>query len=270
LALRKAWGPIADAALAKQLGRKPTKDELLAEVQKRFGARAFRMARKGLEAAGSANKLTDEQLVVMAVLTAITKGREVFIFTRDADVLEQYYKLLCLMKEHYRAMLIADHYAARPEAFAFRKVPVPNDGVHVPGFVGSSILQLKTTDMGFNPLPAKFNFVMIYCFLLGDGPTEMRATFCGFCAETEMARMLKVKAATGGLSTDKFDGRNCTIHTSPFTLENHRVVVSIGKETTIPVGGSTTFGLDDFTNTLADNELTTHLSIDEPPAGDRR
>ena len=91
LALRKAWGPISDAVLAKPLGRKPTKDELLAEVQKPFGARAFRMARKGLEAAGSANKLTDEQLVVMAVLTAITKGREVFIFTRDADVLEQYY-----------------------------------------------------------------------------------------------------------------------------------------------------------------------------------
>jgi hypothetical protein len=79
-----------------------------------------------------------------------------------------------------------------------------------------------------------------------------------------MAQMLKMKAATGGLSTDKFYGRNCTIHTSPLTLENHRVVVSIGKETTIPGGGSISFGLDDFTNTLADNELTTHLSIDEP------
>jgi hypothetical protein len=82
-----------------------------------------------------------------------------------------------------------------------------------------------------------------------------------------MAQMLKMKQATGGLSTNKFEGRNCTIHTQPLTSENHKVIVSIGKETTIPWGGSVSFGWDDFINTLADNERATHLSIDEPPAG---
>jgi len=77
-----------------------------------------------------------------------------------------------------------------------------------------------------------------------------------------MARMLKVKASTGGLSTNKFDGRNCTISTAPLTPENHRVVSSIGKETVVPFGNYGSFGFDDFYNTLFENERTTHLRVD--------
>ncbi len=165
LTLRKLLGPVATAVLTKRLERAPTQDEFVAEVQGKFGARALRMARKGIEAANSPNKLTDEQLVVAAVLTAIMRGSEVFIITRDADVLEQYFKLLCLMKEHYRAMLVADQYAANPELMKFRQVPV--GGAGVPGFAGSSVFVLETTDAQFNPLPPKFHFVNIYCLLLG-------------------------------------------------------------------------------------------------------
>jgi hypothetical protein len=71
LALRKAWGPLATAALSKKLGRPPTDDEFLAEVQRNFGTRSFIIAKKGLEEANSATRLTDEQLFVMAVLTGI-------------------------------------------------------------------------------------------------------------------------------------------------------------------------------------------------------
>jgi hypothetical protein len=262
LALRKVWGPMTTSLLTKKLGRSPTDDEFLAQVQGFLGARGFRIAKKGLEATNSVNKLTDEQLVLMAILTAIMRGTEVIIVTRDGDVLEQYYKVLCLMKEHYRAMLVADRYAANPDAMPFREVPVRSDGIHIPALSGSSVLQLETTDVEFNPLPARFHFVNIYCLLLGDGPTEMRVTYSSFCAETEMAQMLKVKGITGGLSTDKLDGRNCTIRTAPLTAENHRVVVSIGKETMLPFGNFGSFGLDDFTNTLFENELHTHLSYD--------
>jgi len=114
LALRKATGPLVTSVLSKRFGRIPTNDEFLAEVQSRLGRRGFLIAKKGLEAADSPNKLTDEHFVVMAILTAIMRGTEVLILTRDPDVLEQYVKLLCLMKEHYRAMLVAERYAASP------------------------------------------------------------------------------------------------------------------------------------------------------------
>jgi len=228
LALRKAWGPMAAAVLTKKFGRPPTNDEFLAEVQGHLRERGFRLAKKGLESAHSANKLTDEQLVVMAILTGIMRGTEMLIITRDGDVLEQYFKTLCLMKEHYRAMLVADRYAANRDAMPFREVPIEevggplgSDGAVVPAYSGRSVLQFETTDLEFIPLPPKFHFVNIYCFLLGDGPAQMRVTSANFCAETEIAQMLRVKAMTGGLSTDKFDGRNCTIRTAPLTPENH-------------------------------------------------
>ena len=132
LALRKAMGQAAANILTRQLGQSPTKDQFLAEIQSHLGRRGFLIAKKGLEAANSPNKLTDEHLVVMAVLTAIMRGTEVFIVTRDPDVLEQYYKLLCLMKEHYRAMLVAERYAASPESMPFREVPIESDGVAPP------------------------------------------------------------------------------------------------------------------------------------------
>jgi hypothetical protein len=161
LALRKALGPLATAALSKKLGRPPTDDEFLAEIQRNLGTRSFIIAKKGLEEANSATRLTDEQLVVMAVLTGIMRGSEVFIITRDTDLLEQYVKITLLVKEHYRAMLVADRYAANPDTLPFREVPIVNDGVHIPPFSGSSVLQLETTDLEFNPLPEEFHFVLI-------------------------------------------------------------------------------------------------------------
>jgi hypothetical protein len=264
LSLRKCMGPVAAAVLTKKLGRVPTHDEYLAEVQGNFGERGFRMAKKGSQAADSPNKLTDEQLVIMAALTAIMKGSEVFIVTRDADVLEQCFKLVCLMKEHYRAMLAAEQYAANPGVMAFRQVPVVNDGVHIPEFASTSVLEFQTTDVEFNPLPPKFHFVNIYCVLLGGEPSRMRVTLFAFCAETEMAQMLRIKASTEGLNTDKFDGRNCIIRTTPLAPEHHRVIVSIGQETMLSVGPFGKVGLNDLSNTLFCNEVHTRLFWDDP------
>jgi hypothetical protein len=259
LALRKAMGPVAAAVLEKRFQRAPTRDEFVAEVQGNFGERGFLLARKGSEIAGSPNKTTDEHLLVTAILTAIMKGSEVFIVTRDTDVLEQYVKLLVLMKENYRAMLAAERYPASPETMAFREVTVENDGVHVPAFAGCSILQLETTDFEFNPLPSTFHFVNIYCWPIGGDPSRLKATFSTFCAETEMSKMLKVKASTGGLNTNKFGDRNCTIRTSRLSPENHRVFVSIGRETVLP-SPLGRFSFDDVNNTLFCNEVQTrHL-----------
>jgi hypothetical protein len=266
LSLRKLLGPMATRILTERLGRPPTNDEFVAEVQRQFGPRGLLLAKNGLQCLDSAGKLSaarmaDEQLVVMAVVTAIVRGTEVIIVTRDPDVLEQYFKLLNLIKEHYRSMLIADYYAAHPDRVAFKEVPIETDGTRVSPFTGRSVLRLETTDANFNPLPRKFHFVCVYCFLLADGPTKMKLTQCSFCAETEMAEVLRVKARTGGLSTDKFDGRNCTIVTSRLTPTDHKVTVSIGRETPVPMGPMGTFGFDDYQNTIFEKEETTHFEI---------
>lgn len=213
LGLRKAIGPIAKAVLQKQLGREPNDNELLAEVQGRFGARGLLMAKKGIEAVQSSNALTDEKLVITAALQAIVNGTEVYIITRDADVFEQYFKLMVLMKEHYRAMLVAEQYANGGLRNDFQEMDTHDDGVHIPEFAGTRFLQMEATENSLNPLPQTFNFVNINCFLLGGEPSDMRVTSCAFCAETQMAQMLEIKSATDGLNTDKLDGRNCIITT---------------------------------------------------------
>lgn len=255
LGLRKAMGPAAKSILAKQLGRAPTQDELNAEAHQHFGERGALLARKGLSVEDPSNALTDEKLILAAVFTAILRGTETFVVTRDPDLLEQYYKVLCLMKEHYRSMLVAEKYASDSYVMEFYEVPAEEDGL----FTGSSYLRYETTDVEFNPLGPHFHFVNIYCLLLGGDASDLKLTSCVFCAETEMSAALKMKAATGGLSTDKFDGRNCLIHTAALLPDRHRVVVSIGNERRVRFGPVRSLGLDDLTNVLTCNELSTSL-----------
>jgi hypothetical protein len=254
LSLRKMMGPLASAVLTKKLGRAPTQEEFHAEVQRQFGERGYLLAKKGLEARNSPNRLTDEQLVVTAMLTAILKGSEVVIVTRDADVLEQYAKLCTLMKEHYRATLVAERYAANPAAYAFKKVPLFHESLRA-RFSGDSVLEFETTDTNFNPLPRKFHFVMIYCLLIGGEPDNMKVTVSSFCAETEMAQSLRLKATTNGLTTDKFGGKNCIILTEHLTPDTQKVLVLIGNERKAKFGDFTP-GVDDVHNTLIPNEVS--------------
>ncbi len=261
LALRKFIGPLSQRVLTKQLGREPFKEELAGYLQKYFGSRGLLLARKGLDGIGSPNKLTDESLVVIAVLTAILDGTEVFIVTRDADVLEQYVKLVSLMKEHYRAMRVAEQYSRDPATVTFVSTPVLKNSTQVSAFTDEFVMQLITTDDEFHPLPAKFHCVNIYCVLLGGETSNMKVTWCNFCAETEMSDMLQIKAATNGRSTDKFGSENCTILTEPFIPGNHRVVVSIGNETEVQFGPQNRFFLSDLNNVLFPNELRTEVYI---------
>jgi len=254
LTLRKMMGPLASAVLTKKLGRAPTQEEFHAEVQSQFGERGYLLAKKGLEAQNSANRLTDEQLVVTAMLTAILKGSEVVIVTRDPDVLEQYAKLCTLMKEHYRAMLIAERYAANPTAYAFKEVPLLHENLRA-RFSGDSVLEFETRDREFNPLPRKFHFVMIYCLLIGGESDNMKVTVSSFCAETEMAHALRLKAATNGLTTDKFGGRNCIILTEHLTPDQQKVIALIGNERRARFGDFTP-GVDDVHNTLIPSEVS--------------
>jgi hypothetical protein len=264
LALRKMMGPLATAALTKKLGREPTLEEFHAEVQSQLGERGYLLARKGIEAQDSPNKLTDEHLVVTATLTAIMSGSEVVIMTRDPDVLEQHAKLCTLMKEHYRATLAAELYAENPSVFAFEEVPLIEESLRA-RFSGESVLRLETSDAEFNPLSKRFHFVCIYCLLLGTAPENIKVTVSSFCAETEMAKALAMKASTGGLTTDKFNGRNCIILTEHLTPKRQKVIVLIGHEQKAKFGNFAP-GVDDVHNTLTSNELSMRSRYDETVA----
>ncbi|HKN21719.1 MAG TPA: hypothetical protein VJX73_09895 [Terracidiphilus sp.] len=264
LALRKAMGPWAFAVLTKRLGRDPTQDELVAELQRNLGERALHMAMKGIAANSLPNKLADEELVVLAMLTAILKGSEVFILTRDQDVLEQYFKLTCHIKEHYRATLVAEKYASNPSAMDFREICPTTAELQTSPFEGPSVLQLRTTDAEFNPLRPEHHFVNFYCLLLGGESPNLKATFANFGAETEIAQTLRIKAATNGLDTDRLGGRNCIIETSPLTPQNHEVLVTIGKEKKVTVGEEIEIIFSDLYNTLHSHEQHTNVLYHEP------
>ncbi|MGA2439895.1 MAG: hypothetical protein ABSH08_02970 [Tepidisphaeraceae bacterium] len=265
LSLRKFRGVAAQYQLTKKLGRPPTQNELLAEIQPELGERGFQLAKKGAAAGRSPNIFADEEIVTLAFITALLKGSEVVIVTRDADVLEQYCKLRLLLKEHYRAMLFAEEHAQNPDRFPFREVPVVDDGVHVTPFVERSVLEYESTDIGFNPLPPRAHFVTVYCLLLGGESPSMKLTYSSFCAETEMAAVLRMKTNTGGLCTDKLGGRNCTIDTARISAlvprqipKTHRVRVSIGRPRMVPTALGN-FPFDDFYNVLYCNEQATKL-----------
>jgi len=258
LALRKLMGPITVSVLKRELGRPPTDDEFLAEAQGRFGERGFHLAKKGIARLGAFNQFADEELLLFAVLTAIIRGAECYIVTRDTDVIEQFFKLSLLLKEHYRCMLAAEKYAANPSSMVFQEVFFENDGVHVPIFEQSPILQYSATEIEFAVLPSRFHPVNIHCLLFGGDEKHPKVSYTAFSAEREMAKVLRIKAATGGRSTDLFGDRNCTIRGVRFTPEQHRIVVWIGKETTVDFGPAGRFGVDDFYNTLFCNEQFAH------------
>ena len=219
LGLRKYEGAAFAMVFEKQNGRPPNQEEFAAEIKKRYGDRGYMIAVKGWRERGRANYLADEQLVVMAVLSAILSGNEVIIITRDHDVQEQFYKMLFLVDTHYRSMLLADRYVASPSSFP--SMPIPEQSAR-DRFVGEDNVVF---DPLFNPelgdrhdLPASYRFVNIECWWVGGGANDLRLCRMIFSSEREMARVLATKARTRGLNTDKLGGRNC--HLWPFPERN--------------------------------------------------
>jgi hypothetical protein len=264
LSLRKIIGTVIAKAFEQNEGRPPSDDEFMARAHPLVGERGLQLAKKGLSGMDSPNMLSDEQTVVLGMLTAIIEGREVYIVTRDTDIPEQFGKLSLLVKEHYRAMNAALRYATQPEAMQFREVVVIDEPLVGTPWTGESILELRIPEREFNVLPPRFRPVIVHCILLGGDERAPKVSYSCFTAETNAADVLRIKAATGGLSTDRFDGRNCTIRTGPLTQEQHEVFVTIGKEKVVNVPGWGTFGMDDHRNVLTCCEEVTRFRPIQP------
>ncbi len=267
LALRKLVGPVIATVLERELGKHPGPSEVRMRAQRLFRERGAELAEKGLDWPEHKYPFADEQTVLLGVMTAILEGREVYVVTADGDLPEQFFKLHVLIKEHYRSMLAAEIYASDPKRMAFREVAVRDDEQDPFAWTEQSILRLRVPEHEFDVLPSKFSSTNVHCLWFSTDHTQPKFSYSGFAVESDVARVLRIKAATDGLSTDRFGERNCTIRTTALTSQHHEVIVSIGKERRVPAKGWGEFGADDFRNVLFACESITRVRVSEPTRG---
>lgn len=211
------------AEFKEEHGRLPDNEErreLMVRLHEDLGPRGYLLAKKGAEAKIPENLLTDETLVYLAMKAGIVTGREVVILSKDEDVLEQFYKLQWLLDTHYRAMLLADAFAAEPSRFATH--PMSKGGADLAemfeGEDGALVERPLWLIGGPHApiLPPYCRPVTVHCWIIGEVVTSMV-----FCAEMEMERLLLTKAATGGLNTYKFDKKNLHLWLAPCDVPEH-------------------------------------------------
>jgi hypothetical protein len=231
LRLRRAVGAASVNIFRKTHGRDPDADEareLLAEIQKNLGERGRLLAGKPSQV------LTDEALVYLAVTHAIRTGRQTMVLTRDADVEEQFLKLLWLLETHYRGMLLADVYAS--STGAFRTSAIPAHVLEDPNgpFEPSNGVLVDRDPFMRNILPRNPHFVAVSCWNVGRYCSSL-----AFGAEMEMSRLLDIKESTNGLSTNLLAGRNMHASVSPTRIggtTDHAAIVHDRRKTISPDG----------------------------------
>ena len=164
LLLRRAALSVAQEHFAEQFGRAPAENDtawLHGDVQRHLGERGMLLGLKPASPIG-----TDEILVYLAVEFALSRGRPTVILTKDADVEDQFYKLLWLIDTHYRGMLLAAAYARDPDAFLAR--PFPDDVRGLKGFPFQADAQLiergGPSDLNHLLTTDKYAFVAVECW----------------------------------------------------------------------------------------------------------
>jgi hypothetical protein len=230
LGIRRKGIEIARRTFRREHGRDPDADEvrrLADQIQQHLGQRARLLATK------APGNLTDEGLVYLAVEHALTTGKQTLVLTRDADVEEQFFKLLWLINTHYRGMLLADRYV---EHFgSYRTYPVADSLLHDPDgpFEPHDALILERDPDLNDVLPKHSHFVGISCLNAGAYSTQL-----SFGAETEMARLLRVKDETGGLNTDRLGGRNMYASIHPILTGRGYDCAAVAYDRRKPVGSA--------------------------------
>jgi hypothetical protein len=89
--------------LATELGLPPNLDAMTVELKRRFGDRGYLVSREAFTKGTRPNFLADEQMLVMAALTAVCTGHETVILTWDTAIQEQFRKLWHLIVGDYVA-----------------------------------------------------------------------------------------------------------------------------------------------------------------------
>lgn len=255
LKIRRGGMAVARGAFRREHGRDPDLDEareLPAKIQQNFGERGRLIALKPSE------HLTDEALVYLAASHAIGTGRQTLILTEDADVEEQFFKLLWLVETHYRGLLLAEKYAA--DSGAFRTRPIPDRLLNDPGgpFEPGGVLVERDAFMR-DLLPSGPSFVAISCWNTGTYTSTL-----AFGAETQMNRLLQTKDITGGLSTSLLGGRNMHASVSPLPVGGHDDWAAIVRDRRkqVSASGATIAKLDVMQALMTDER---HAQLRERP-----
>ncbi len=258
LGMRKRMFVAARVNLEKQLGRPANKQEVSNYCQQLGTSRAQLLGRQGENIKVPAHKYNDECLVVLAIMFAIVKGREVVIVSSDEAVFDQFYKAIWLMDTHYRSMLLADRYVDNPSAFPSCEV----DNPHKEAFSDESVLLLTKPSDGLSELlPVEHSPVLVRCVLLQNGfETEMV-----FKAEREMRRVFDIKARTNGLSTDKLSGKNCHVFLGDMAISRlgNRAAIATDQAVALP-GREIKLSVVDVNLALLSDEHFTRIEIVNP------
>jgi hypothetical protein len=249
LTYRKLRGVELHNALEASLGREPGDQEFKVECQSRCGDRGFWLAYKGWKDRAKPNVFADEELVVLAVQTAVLRGLDVVILSRDLDVEEQFTKMMGFLQHDYSAMLVAEQYASNPSSMTFEPETWPTLAGHVED---NNILAWKTDLAAIEDLkPREYRDVSLHSVMVGDHEGALKVTPLSFTAETGLRRLLAIKSACG-LNTDRLSGRNCRLGSkrgSPF------MAPIIYRDIMVPLGSTIVPSLDKQYATCVDEDV---------------
>jgi hypothetical protein len=258
LLIRRQAFRLHEVRFEEEHGHTPNEAEREAihkQVERQYGPRGLMLAKKGL------SKIpTDESLPILAAEFALETGRVATVVTADADVLDQFAKLLWLLDTHYRAMLLADRYAADFASFNPRSLrlvrPFREDPSAFPFEPGTAVLiDRGPPDLG-HVLPPQPRCVALSCWHLGKDFSSMT-----FMAEQEMRRVMEVKDRTGGLNTDRLGERNLHAWLAPLPVRDEDTgcaVVARDKRVALP-GTNVRIPMHDFAQSGLNLERSTRL-----------
>ena len=252
LGLRRRALEFAESVFLEQNGRTPDEVEkrlLLDQVQRGLGSRGRLLATK------APGLFTDEALVYLAVEHALSTGRETIVLTSDADVEEQFFKLLWLINTHYRGHLLANQFVGHE--LDFETYPVPDELVHdVRGaFEPHDALIIERHPDLIEVLPQDYHFVGISCLNAGTYSTHL-----SFGAEREMIEVLRVKDKTGRFSTDRLGGRNMYASIHPLITGRGHDCAAVGFDIRKNIGpNGASVSMIDFAQALVPVEQIAHI-----------
>ncbi|NQT82846.1 hypothetical protein HQ563_07480 [bacterium] len=185
-------------------------------VHDTYGPRAYSIAKKSCVGGDKRLDVTDEAVVVAAVLCGIVYGKECMILGKDEDLVEQFYKLTSLLKIHLGARMFQQYF--QENTSEFERFPLCSSTKPFCDFmVGEgNFLVERPPDLDFL-LPRRIRPTCLYCWLVGDYYSGLT-----FCAEDALLELLDCKEASHGLNTDGSAHTNCHIHRFPIPVPNPR------------------------------------------------
>lgn len=262
LQVRRMVFDILKIRFRQEKGRDPSANELMTGVQKTFGERGLVLAHKDGKSVPRDKRATDESLVYFAFEHALRTGRPTVVLTKDEDVLEQFYKLWWLIDIHYRASLIADYYANNRFSFPLHAFPHFKNAQEIFDLRNAVLAELGPQRM-VSFLPRNFTFVSIECWLIRK---EMMRMTLG--AETQMYRVLRIKGATGGLVSDKLEGRNLHPWLAPLPLADRlQTCAAVVYDRTVKLKDSRAkVGMFDLTHAVNTHERFSRIVADPGPS----